>query len=45
MSVEKVMSGGAFGYGSGNDIWNRKTAGEYGPTWALCQQGERVLWS
>lgn len=31
MSVENRTSGGSFGYVSGNDIWNRKTAGAYGP--------------
>lgn len=31
MSVENVTRGGARGYASGNIIWNRRTAGAYGP--------------
>lgn len=30
-SVENVMRGGIVGYAAGNDIWNRKIAGAYGP--------------
>lgn len=31
MSVEKRIRGGSFGYVSGKEIWNRRTAAAYGP--------------
>lgn len=31
MSVEKVTSGGRFGYVGGKEMWNRRIEGEYGP--------------